>query len=212
MMICPFTLLAQVNVAGMWTGIDLEKKVFNDLKINLSPELRIENNFNGGESFFIDSSIDYQLREWLSTAVHYRFILKEDLTDLSSRHRYFLDLNFKYPVRRLDLKYRARLQQQYKDIYSSGDGFTPKSALRNKFATEYEINRRFSISASYEFWLPINNDKTVVNHQRVSPGISHTLTRRSKIDLNYVIDIDREGKIPVNTYITAIGYKYSLDR
>ncbi|MBL0072094.1 MAG: DUF2490 domain-containing protein [Bacteroidetes bacterium] len=91
-----FFSVAQVNDAGLWTSINLEKKITKKIAVDLSQEFRFNENISELGSFFTEISAQYKLHKNLSIGAGYRFINKRELDDsYEKRHRMLFDLNAK---------------------------------------------------------------------------------------------------------------------
>src|SRR6187549_3507592 len=89
-------VLAQVNDAGLWASINLEKKFSKKVSIHFSEELRFNENISELGVFFSEFTGEYQFNKILSLSGGYRFIQRRRLDDsYSIRHRYIINLNVK---------------------------------------------------------------------------------------------------------------------
>ncbi|MBK6640071.1 MAG: DUF2490 domain-containing protein [Bacteroidetes bacterium] len=94
--------VAQVNDAGLWTSINLEKKITKEIAVDLSQEFRFNENISELGSFFTEISAQYKLHKNLSIGAGYRFINKRELDDsYEKRHRMLFDLNTKEKISKI---------------------------------------------------------------------------------------------------------------
>lgn len=97
-----------------WTELGLEKRMMDKaLKINLSLEMRLDENSSHLNNYFTNLSTDYKIRENVIIGLGYRYIRdNKDEDGYQNMHRLNLDLQYKNEIDRLELRYRLRLQRR----------------------------------------------------------------------------------------------------
>ncbi len=202
----------QVNDAGLWMNVGLEKQLNKKISLLLSQELRMNENISEAGTVFTELGGQYKIIKNLSFSASYRFIMKRNLDDsYSKRHRYMLDLAYKYKFHKFNFSVRERFQNQYSDIYSSSAGAVPATYLRNKLSLKYGIRKRIDAYLSGEFFYQLNNpDGNELDNERFTAGMSYKLNRASDFDVFYMINKELNVKDPWTSYIIGIGYNYSF--
>ncbi len=202
--------VAQVNDAGLWTSINLEKKITKKIAVDLSQEFRFNENISELGSFFTEISAQYKLHKNLSIGAGYRFINKRELDDsYEKRHRMLFDLNTKEKISKIAVSARIRFQSQYSGVNTSENGKVPDNYLRTKLSVKYDFEKRYTPYLSGETFFHLNApDGILFDNYRLSFGIEYEFTKRSDIQFGYLIDQEVQVNNPWTSYITTIAYNY----
>jgi len=205
-------LFSQVNDAGLWLSLNIEKKINPDLSICLSEEFRLNENFSELGSIFSDVGLNYNLNKHIKLSVNYRFTNKRKLDDsYDKRHRYYFDLSFKKKKKPINLSFRSRYQSQYTNIYSSADGLTPKNYLREKLTIKLDLDKNYEPYIYSEGFFSLNNPTgNGFDNIRYCSGIEYSFNRACKLDLFYLIQKEYNVKNPKTDYIIGLGYSFSF--
>ena len=202
--------MAQVNDAGIWASINLEKKFSKKVSIHFSEELRFNENISELGVFFSEFTGEYQFNKMFSLSGGYRFIQRRRLDDsYSIRHRYLINLNVKHKFGQLAANFRLRYQGQYADVESSPEGKVPETYLRPKLSLKYDLNKKYTPYISGEMFIHMNRpDGVLFDNYRVEAGIDYEITKRSSIDLGYLISKEIEVSDPLTNYVIVVGWNY----
>lgn len=205
-------LIAQVNDAGMWIGIDLEKKIGNELAIQFSDEIRMNENISEVGTWLNEIGLDYRINKVISASVAYRLILKRRVDDsYSTRHRYLINLNFKEKFGNFNLSFRTRFQSQYTDILSSDFGKSPDNYLRTRVSVKYNTNRKYIPFVSGETFFHLNHPGGFLfDNYRVSGGIEYQFSKKSSLNLGYMIDREINVSDPWTNYVITMSWEQRL--
>src|SRR5688572_17033789 len=109
---------AQVNDAGLWASINVEKKLTQRLSIGLTEELRFNENISELSTIFTDLGVGYSFfkDELLGVSANYRFIRRKNTEDFyTNRHRWYGDIVLKKKFGMIIPSYRLRFQTQFRD-------------------------------------------------------------------------------------------------
>lgn len=204
--------MAQVNDAGMWIGIDLEKKIGNGLAIQFSDEIRMNENISEVGTWFNEIGLEYRINKVISASVAYRLIQKRRLDDsYSTRHRYLINLNFREKLGNISLSFRARYQSQYRDVLSSDNGKLPDNYLRTRVMAKYDTNKKYVPFLSGETFFHLNHPEGVVfDNYRLSGGISYEWNKKSSLNLGYMVDREINVSNPWTNYIITLSWEQRL--
>jgi len=203
---------AQVNDAGLWASINLEKSFNKKFTVALSEELRFNENISELGTFFTEVSAEYKFWKFLYVSAGYRFINKKSLDDsYSKRHRFLVNLNLKKKFNNFNTSLRIRYQSQFSDIESSDDASVPDNYIRTKLTGKYNSAKRIVPYITAESFFHLNNPEGVlIDNLRFSAGAEYEFSKRSMFDLGYLIDKEIMVNDPWTSYIIAVSWTYKL--
>lgn len=205
-------LLAQVNDAGLWIGIDLEKKLGNGITLQFSDEIRMNENISEVGTWLNQIGLEYRINKVISTSVAYRLIQKHLVDDsYSTRHRYLINLNIREKLGRVSLIFRTRYQSQYSDVLSSENGKLPDNYLRTRVMVKYDSNRKYTPFLSGETFFHLNHSGGVLlDNYRISGGISYEWNKKSSLNLGYMVDREINISDPWTNYVITLSWEQRL--
>jgi hypothetical protein len=211
--LCTGNLFAQVNDAGLWASLNVEKKITPLLSFNISEEGRMYENINELGTFLTDAGFSYKINKTFRFSANYRFINKRLLNDsYSKRHRYYFDLTIREKFKPVILQFRTRFQSQYSDMFSSENGLVPSFYSRNKLTIKFDLDKKYSPYFYTELFMPvINSDNNYyIENIRCSAGIEYTINRMHSFDLFYMIQKECNISEYETDFIFGIGYNINL--
>ena len=85
LILLPFAVSAQVNDAGLWTSLTVQKKLADKLYLDMDGELRLNENFSELGTVYSEALVSYRISKSFEASGGYRFIAKR-LVDLSLIH------------------------------------------------------------------------------------------------------------------------------
>jgi hypothetical protein len=203
---------AQVNDAGLWTSINIEKKIAKGFTASLSQEFRFRENISELGTAFTEAGVEHKIIKRLSFGIGYRFIQSRNLDDTySMRHRLLADLSYRYKIKKVGITLRERFQSQVKDIQYGEDGFAPVHYLRSKLNIKYAPEKKYGPWISAEVFYQLNNNKgNEIDNIRYAAGVDYDFNKRHSISLFYLINQGVNTSNPLTEYISGISYKYSF--
>jgi hypothetical protein len=201
---------AQVNDAGLWVGVNVEKKITKKLTAALSEELRFNENVSELGTAFTEAGVEYKLVKNLTVGVAYRFIQKRQLDDFYSlRHRGIASLTYKLKAKRIEISIREKYQAQYTDVNSSDDGKVPDVYLRNKLTIKYDSQKKYTPFVASELFYQLNNpDGNEFDNVRYTAGFEYKFNKLNSADLFYLLNREFNVNNPLTEYIIGISYTY----
>lgn len=205
-------LKGQEKDAGLWTSVNFEAKLVKKLSLNISEELRFNENITELGAAFTDAGLSYKLNKHFQVAVNYRFIQRHrDDNYYSFRHRFYADIKYSYKIKPLELSIRTRLQEQISDIGRASDGGVPEYWLRNKLNVKWDLDKPYKPYISVELFSPLNYPRSIAfNGLRVASGVEYSFSKHHKIDIYYMIQKELNVSKPRTDFILGIGYFYKL--
>lgn len=202
--------------AGLWTTLNLEKKLKNNFSVFLSEEFRLKENFSRINLFYTDGGISVRPYGFLKLALTYRFVAKQQLDDsYSLRHRLMFDIMLRRKFSRTTISYRHRLQSELRDVQSSEKGGVPEWNSRHKVEAKYDLEKKYTPFASvefrYQFVNPYNAESDRAWYSsRAALGVEYELSKKNILGLYYLIQREWNVSRPDNLYIIGIEYSLTL--
>lgn len=202
---------AQVNDAGAWLGLGLEKKITQAASINVEVESRFGENLSTIDSYFVDASAHYDLTSFLRVSGHYRFSRKHQLELFyRNRHRFNLDATLKHKFENIEVSYRLRGQTQYTSVHSKLDGKVPTNQIRNKLAVNYSFDKPYEPYVWGELFYGISAEQSAMRRARVGAGIKYRVDKRNSLNLAYLVQRDMNRSNPVTDYVLSLNYGFAF--
>ncbi len=201
-------LSGQVNDAGLWLNVTVKKKITKRLDALLTEELRFNENMCELGIFYTDVGAEFEFLKGFKAGAFYRFICKRRLDDSYSKiHRYYFDLSYGFNIRRVELGYRIRYQQLYKDYNTSPEGHVPLRFIRQKIHFGINTKTRFDPYLDGEVWYFLNDPWSEFDQVRISTGIVTRISKHHFIDTGFIYQEEFNVKDPETDYILFLGYK-----
>ena len=140
---------------GIWIGVDIEKKVFNNFDLNLEQQIRTFKNTSKIDDYLLDLGLKYPINKQFVIGTNLRYIYnRKRVTERENNFRYNLDIEYKKKIKpRLNFRYRLRYQKEYVNLFSGFFAPAPKniysSSVRNKVKLTFKYNKtnRFFLSS-----------------------------------------------------------------
>ena len=203
-------LKAQTNDAQMWLSIDLEKKLNPKLSLHFAEELRMNENLTEAGTIFSDLAVSYDITRSLSASLNYRFINKrrpDNTYDI--RHRYYFDLTYKYAPKPFIITLRARVQQQYTDIFTSEKGKIPINYERTRLKIAFDRWKPLRPFLATEVFIPFSNSRYssfTVDCIRYQAGLDYKINKHQSITAFYMIQKEMNVANPETDFVGGLGY------
>ena len=203
---------SQVNDAALWTSVSLEKKISQKLTVNLSEEIRFNENISEFGMALTELGAEYRFYKAFTLGASFRFAQKRRVDDFYSiRYRYSFDLSYKHKIKKMSITLAEKYQLHYADVNSSENGKVPERFLRTKLTFKYDLEKKYTPYASCElFYLigsPVGNEFVTVRYEA---GFKYAFNKKASLDLYYMIDKEIHVNDPLTSYITGIGFNYSF--
>lgn len=210
-----FLLPAQVNDAGLWTGLAAEKKISQSLSASFSQTFRFNENISELGNYFSEVGIDRKIVKGISLGASYRYINKRELNDsYSVKHRYFIGLSLKKKLAGISLSFRTRLQSQLDHYFLPSEklyGNTPQNYWRNKISLSYVPSKKYKPFISAELWHPFYNpDALVFDNLRCSAGTQYDINKKNSLETEFIFQKELGQKNPETDFIFSINYTFAF--
>jgi len=207
-----FTVNAQQKDAGLWTSVTVEHQVTRKMSVSVSEQLRMYQNISDINQFFTDLGAQYELSESFRVSLNYRLSSTNEQTYFKTRHRFYVDLSYRYKLKPLVLGLRQRVQRQVEALKSSENGDVPEWYSRTKFSVKLDLDKKYAPYLSSEIYYVIDNlneEDNVFDKIRYEAGLDYKFNRRNSLNIFYLIQSDILEKKTVD-YIAGLGYTYSF--
>ncbi len=202
--------------AMLWSTISLEKKITQRLSINIDEELRLLNNFNQINLNYMNFGSYFAIDKRFKVGIVYRWIEKNNFDgSYSHRHRFYVDASYKTKIKFVTFAYRARLQTQVRDYFSSADGRIPESYWRNKFDFKFDINKPITpyIGAEFRYQFPnmrLKEANNEFNRGRYYAGFNYKISDKYSCGAYYLYQREFNINNPERDHVYGIEFGISL--
>ncbi|MGE0562512.1 MAG: DUF2490 domain-containing protein [Flavobacteriales bacterium] len=199
---------AQVNDAGLWLNVGLEKKITQKFSAQFSHALRYNENISELGTSFSEIGLSYKIIKPLTFNVVYRFAQKKRVDDFySNRHRYAFNVVYRLKIHQFKLNFREQYQSSYKDIGTSETGSIPTNHFRSKITIAYDLEKKYTPFISYELFYEIVE---YIDNMRYKVGVEYELDKFNTFNLYYMIDKEMNVKKPWTSYVIGLGYNFTF--
>ena len=200
-----------------WIELGVSKKIVENLKIELNPELRLLDSLKM-DSYILEGGLSYKLHKYLTVASYFRYEDEYKYKKKSGKYkgqessnRLAFDAKSGFELQRFNFQFRLRFTQ---GLYANNDA----SEFRFRTKIDYDIKgSKFVPFVSVEIF----NDQTIlsVDRETISGGLKNIDKIRYTAGVSYAINKNNEANLyyrlqdsRINDKITNIlGLGYSLD-
>lgn len=205
---------AQENDFGAWVALDVTKDITKKFSVELEEEVRLFKNFRELDRVSTSLSFDYAFYKWLKAGAGYSWIynhkVKRDTWE--NRYRYFIFLQGKYKIGRVDLSLRERFQSTFYDEDVSGFEYGHKNYLRSRLQVAYDIPaNKTEPYASAEMYYSLNKTGgNEVNDMRYTLGVEFPVSGKLDMDTYLRLDQEMNVKNAVSLFVVGVNVKLGL--
>lgn len=201
----PMMLYSQSDFES-WSSIDLRYNVSNKLSLEMSNELRLNNNSQNFKKFLVDLGASYELHDLVEVALYYRYSRFDDLEFFANEHLIIGKLAFAYKIDRFNLGFQTRYDRAY-EVYGYKTLVKTEDAWRNKVSVDYSIyGTPLEPYLSFEHFITENKESFEANKYRLFGGLKYKMNRKNSFAIFY--GTQQSLLKPDNSYI--IGLKYGF--
>lgn len=199
--------------AAIWLKVELEKKVTNNLVIQLTTQCRINNNVSQIGQLAADIGLRYKLNKHLKLMADYVYREAQLLDgNYLSIHQFYTGVIFKQQFQRFTFRYRLRLQTRFKEDEIASEVIWPASVIRNKFTLKYELTKLWDIYTAYELSSPLYNPASLYfNRSRTYVGAAYQLNKSSTIETYFMLQRRYTyNNQPARDFVYGVNYVYTF--
>lgn len=201
---------------GIWTTINLEKKLSERFSIIITEEFRLRENVSRINLFYSELGVEFRPAKILKFALSYRNTQKNQIDGTYRyRHRFMFDITLKKKFGNFAVSYRNRLQREQRDVYNSENGQLVEWYSRSKFTVKYDLDKPLKPYVAAEFRYQIRNARMVESDNtwhraRFIGGLDYKLNDKSTFGLYYLVQNEFNVKTPQSIYIVGLEFSYSF--
>ena len=195
----PLTLYSQKTENGLWTSLEIKRKLGNGFALSLEEEYRQIDRLGMTDQFMTGVDLSWKPLDFLKGAVGYTLINKFDATEMDpwkTRHRFNVSLTGSTEVGRFQLSLREKLQTTRRiGVDADEHKSNPTNVLRSKFSASYNIKGiPLSPFVSTELFYTLNEpdgDRTVgpvsmFTESRWSAGVEYKVNKKIAATVGYL--------------------------
>ncbi len=227
------SVFAQSDDFGLWSEVNVEKKINRDLSLEGGVEFRTRDNVSEADRWSAGVGVEYRLTDWLKGGVGYMLIddHRYKLNDSGKkyadfwglRHRMNVSLTASQTWGALTVSLRERWQYTYRPSktvtrYYTATGNTPgaeadehtydgkgKSVWRNRLQAKYKLSKVFRPYASVETSVAKGLEKV-----RYAAGAEIRLSKQHWLNAGYLFQSTHGDDDEGNRHVVSIGYTYKF--
>lgn len=198
-----FPLFAQNADNGLWTSLEVKKKLKYGLAVSLQEEYKMRENFSNTDKLETTLDLSWKPLSFLKGGVSYCRIDYNHPSNNNNpseywelRHRYIAYIMGSYEVGRFSLSLREKFQQTNRvGVIADENKSNPTNVLRSKFEVDYNIRKSpFTPYASVEVFYAFNEPDGIQNPPatgmvaeiRSAIGVEYALNKRLTFDAGYL--------------------------
>jgi hypothetical protein len=203
---------AQVNDAGLWMSLNLEKKINPVFSATFSQEVRLYENISEVGTIFSDLGLQYKSGKHFKFAAAYRYSKKRRIDDTyDTRSGQYFDIAYRQDVKSFNLNLRMRYQLKNAELLSSAEGSSAANLLVPKVTIKYDPDGKYKpyVFAEPYYWLDVPSDK-MLEQLRFCGGVEYTFNRMHAVDLHYIFQKEYTSNQPYNDYVIGIDYSFTF--
>ncbi len=192
------------NELNTWMELDVSKKLSRDIRLVLTPEIRLDDNFNT-DKLLLQGMIKYKPLKFLEGGGGYRLNVQPDdgAGKAELEQRVFFEVSTMTKLFRFEPEFRWRYTH---DSGLGEDNYTLEN-LRYKGSLDYDIRKsKFTPSFSTEIFQSLTEHE--VFKIRYELGGRYKINKKNSIKLDYKLDYYlSEYK---NRHIIGLSYKIKI--
>jgi len=204
-----FSLKSQVNDAGLWAGVNIEKKITQAISVEFNHETRFNENISEAGSFINEFGVNYRFDKKSRVSAFYRLNAQRQLNNMYIPvNRFFVDYLYKNTIKSIEVNMRIRTQVQQKNAFLFDSDGNTRCAIRLKLSFKYPI-RKFQPYISGEVYIPVfYYEYKPIDKLRCTLGTEYSFNKQHSIDLRYMIQKEFFTENPVTDFVIGVGYSF----
>jgi hypothetical protein len=226
---------AQNTDKGLWTSIELRKKLGQNVSLSLEEEYRQIGRIGKTDRFMTTADLSFKPTGFLKCGASYTLINKYRDVDMrlwETRHRYGAYVSGSIDWNRWEFSLREKFQSTNRVGISSDEHVSnPTNLIRSKLSVNYNV-KKFPLDPyfSFELFHALNEpdgDMTggsvfKFTGRRTELGLDYKVSKSCSVSLGYLYDVSEDwddfringyrlGKYEIAyEHIVVLGIKYSL--
>ena len=211
-------LFAQDSDLGLWTSIDIEKKLSEKWKFGVEAQYRWKDDISVTDQIRGGANVSRKLGNYVKLGAGYELIadkkVKRDI--FKYRNRFKVQAIGSYKYARFTASYRTQMQLTMMETDEPrGNIFEDDSykwVWRNRFGLKYDIkNVPLKPYINIELFHHLFSSSDPIYYQnRLSVGIEYKLAKHHSIEAGYKFNTEIDAKTKNKCNIIKIGYAFSF--
>ena len=187
----------------LWSKVEVDYKINKKLSVDLTEGFRLRENASLTSKTFTNFNTTYKHNKKVRIGCGYRFIQSFDLAqDILIRHRWYIDVALRQKLKRCQLRFRSRIQNQ------KGTDHLERY-YRGKISTSYNIRKTpLEPTLSIEYFLNLQSPQ--FDKFRYTAALSHPLNKKAQASLYYRVQQEINVPSPNRFYILGAGISYNF--
>ena len=208
-----FSLLLFGNIVmaqseqGLWVSAGIDKKISKKLSIDFSIENRWAGLADFHQTYFGEVGVGVKLHKNVSLIGYYRLInrRKDETSPYNQRHRFFGDLRFDKKIKVIELKYRFRYQNQFRD--NDNELTFDRSYFRHKGEIALNTKAIFTPYVSSDWFYQIGGGFEEVRYKL---GTDIKLSKSHRLDIGAFLSQPLGSSKDNKRIIFDLGYTFKF--
>jgi hypothetical protein len=201
------TSLAKTNYPlednQIWGSLQIEYGLNEKLDLELSEELRINENVSELSDLLTDIGAIYKFSDLFRAGIFYRFRLMPQ--DEEVQHEMYLNLYMNFKIKNLKASNRIRIHEKYRLEKK------PIHLLRYQFGLSYPIINQLDIFVSSElFYRYFYDEGDRLSQGRYKAGLEYSISKSLGIEVYYMREIEYNNEKAINSDILGLDLKIDL--
>lgn len=220
---CLFAMILLANVSlvfaqksdwGLWTSIDLEKKLSKKWELDVSGQYRWKDNISLTDQIRGSADVSRKAGKYVKLGAGYELIAKKKVKQdvFVYRNRFRMQATGSYKYARFTAIWRSRIQLTLLENSNTSDDDNQKWVLRNRFGLKYDIKKTpLKPYVNVELFHQLFSDLKYSYYQnRFSAGIEYSLNKRHTLEAGYKLETEVKGSKKDKLNVIKIGYLFSF--
>ena len=215
-LLCFKAVVAQQNDRGVWTTVDIEKKLNKRWDAAAGFEYRTKDGTSLTDQIRGSLGVDYKPYKFLKFAAAYTLIAdKKQKRDIFvNRHRFTFNATATYKFDRFTASWRPRLQATFydKSEMDADELDNYRWVMRNRFGLKYNIKKTpLKPYVQYELFNRIFSEISPSYYKnRFSTGVEISIGKRHELDLGYKRNSELKNNKKYRFDAVAVGYTFAF--
>jgi len=211
-------LFAQNNDWGLWTSIDMEKKLQKKWELGISGQYRWKDNISVTDQIRGGVDISRKVGNYVKLGAGYEMIAKNKVNKdiFVYRNRFRAQATTSYKYARFTAGWRVRTQLTTLEKKDTGndllDSDNKEWVLRNRFELKYDIKKSplrpyINIETFHQLFSDLDYS---YYKNRFSVGTDYKINKYHSLELGYKLETEVDGTNKNKLNVVKIGYSFSF--
>jgi hypothetical protein len=202
--------ICQYRDAGLWASFSLKADINKKLSLDVSPEIRLNENLTQLSRAFIDYGAQYKINKLLFATATWRGGQANAGEYFETRRRVQLGLGAKKKLEDFVVTFQSRGQLSTNPNRVETD-VDFNTTWRNKVAVKYEAKKKLDISTSFELFHQEGRIQSLeLTDWRWTAGVERRINKSQSFELGYLIQKSILDSPQELDFVFLLSYKMEL--